>query len=60
MTRMDIIKQLKEAGLELNRIKGSHHIYTHPVQGGHVCVPHPKKDLGTDLVKKLMKQAKLL
>ena len=59
MTSADIIKQLKEAGWELNRIKGSHHIYTHPVKGGHISVPHPKKDLGTGLVKKLMKQSGL-
>ena len=59
MTSADIIKQLKDAGWELNRVKGSHHIYTHPAQGGHISVPHPKKDLGTGLVKKLMKQANL-
>ena len=60
MTSVDIIIQLKAAGWELNRIKGSHRIYTHLVQGGHICVPRPKKDLGTGLVKKLMKQANLI
>lgn len=60
MTSADIIKQLKAAGWELSRVKGSHHIYTHPMQGGHVCFPHPKKDLGTGLVKKLLKQANLI
>ena len=60
MTTADIIKQLKAAGLELNRVKGSHDIYKHPVLGGHICVPQPKKDLGTGLVKKLMKQANLM
>lgn len=59
MTSADIIKKLKEAGWQLNRTKGSHHIYTHPVKGGHISVPHPKKDLGTGLVKKLMTQAGL-
>ena len=59
MTSADIIKKLKAAGWQLNRIKGSHHIYTHPVNGGHISVPHPKKDLGIGLVKKLMAQAGL-
>jgi predicted RNA binding protein YcfA (HicA-like mRNA interferase family) len=40
-------------------VKGSHHIYTHPQRGGHLCVPHPKKDLGAGLIHKLMKQAGL-
>jgi predicted RNA binding protein YcfA (HicA-like mRNA interferase family) len=39
--------------------KGSHHIYIHPKQGGHISVPHPKKDLGMGLVQKLLKQAGL-
>ena len=43
----------------LRGVKGSHHIYTHPEQGGNISVPHPKKDLGTGLVQKLMKQSGL-
>ena len=54
-----LIKQLERAGWLLRGTKGSHRIYTHPVQGGHLSVPHPKKDLGVGLAQKLLKQAGL-
>ena len=35
-------------------------MYTgHPQRGGHISVPHPRKDLGAGLVHKLLKQAEL-
>jgi predicted RNA binding protein YcfA (HicA-like mRNA interferase family) len=40
-------------------VKGSHHVFRHPTKPGHISVPHPEKDLGTGLVKKLMKIAGL-
>jgi predicted RNA binding protein YcfA (HicA-like mRNA interferase family) len=30
-----------------------------PARGGHISVPHRKKDLGVGLVQKLLKQAGL-
>ena len=39
--------------------QGFAHIYTHPERGGHISVPHPRKDLGKGLVHKLRKQAGL-
>lgn len=59
MTSVDLIKQMEKAGWVLRGAKGSHHIFTHPTIPGHVCVPHPRKDLGVGLVHKLMKQAGL-
>jgi len=59
MNSADLIKRLERAGWVLRAVKGSHHIYTHLVRGGHLSVPHPKKDLGTGLLHKLMKQAGL-
>lgn len=50
---------MEEAGWILRGVKGSHHIFTHPTFPGHVCVPHPRKDLGVGLAHKLMKQAGL-
>ena len=32
---------------------------THPERPGHISVPRPRKDLGTGLLHKLMKQAGL-
>ncbi len=54
-----LIRQLLKAGWVLRGVKGSHHIYTHPVRGGHLSVPHPKKDLGKGLARKLLVQAGL-
>ena len=60
MNSADLIKELEKAGWMLRGVKGSHHVYTHPARGGHLSVPHPKKDLGAGLVRKLRKQAGLL
>jgi len=35
------------------------YFYTRPARGGHISVPHPKKDLNAGLVHKLLKQAGL-
>jgi len=59
MNSKELIKQLEAAGWVLRGAKGSHHIYIHPERGGHITVPHPKKDLGLGLVYKLLKQAGL-
>jgi predicted RNA binding protein YcfA (HicA-like mRNA interferase family) len=59
MTSADLIRRLERAGWVLRATKGSHHIYVHPRQGGHISVPHPKKDLGKGLVQKILKQAGL-
>jgi len=59
MNSAELIRKLEKAGWVLRGMKGSHHIYTHPQRGGHLSVPHPKKDLGAGLIHKLMKQARL-
>ena len=55
----EIIKALKAAGWRLERIRGSHHVFRHPVRPGIIVVPHPRKDLGTGLVAAIRKQAGL-
>ena len=59
MNSADIVRLLERAGWVLRGVRGSHHIYTHPDKPGHISVPHPKKDLGTGLAHKLLKQAGL-
>jgi len=51
MNSADLIKEREKAGWTLRGVKGSHHIYTHPTRGGHLSVPHPKKDLGAGLAQ---------
>ena len=58
MKSSELIKQITALGWVFNRSNGSHHIFTHPKMGGHLCIPHPKKDLGVGLVEKILKQAR--
>jgi len=59
MKSQELITLLINDGLRLRKIKGSHHVYVHDAQSGHITIPHPKKDLGLGLVHKIMKQANL-
>ncbi len=59
MNSKQLVKVLEQNGWTLRGVKGSHHIYTHPVKPSHVSVPHPKSDLGKGVVKQLLKQAGL-
>ncbi|MFC4292676.1 type II toxin-antitoxin system HicA family toxin [Sphingorhabdus arenilitoris] len=59
MKSVDLIRELQKAGWTLDRIRGSHHVFKHPERGGHVTVPHPKKDLGKGLIAAIRKQAGL-
>lgn len=57
MSGADLMRELKKAGWRLARVNGSHHVFTHPLRTGIVLVPHPKKDLGTGLLKAIRHQA---
>mgnify|MGYP000361922926 FL=1 len=59
MKSADLIRELHAAGWELDRVRGSHHVFNHPERAGHVTVPHPKKDLGKGLVAAVRKQVGL-
>ena len=59
MNSKQLIKEMKAAGWELKRAKGSHHQFSHPDFGHSVTVPHPKKELGKGLVNAIRKQAGL-
>ena len=59
MKSADLIRELVRAGWVLQRVRGSHHVFQHPLRPGSVVVPHPKKDLGLGLVRAIRKQADL-
>lgn len=59
MKSSDLIKEVEKAGWVLVRIKGSHHQFRHPDHKLPLTIPHPKKDLGIGLVKKIRKEAGL-
>jgi predicted RNA binding protein YcfA (HicA-like mRNA interferase family) len=53
----ETVKLLEAGGWVLRSVRGSHHVVQHARKRGHITVPHPKKDLGTGLVHKLLKRA---
>jgi predicted RNA binding protein YcfA (HicA-like mRNA interferase family) len=57
MTSAGVIREITRVGWVLDRVRGSHHVFTHPSLPGIVVVPHPKKDLGLGLVKAIRQQA---
>lgn len=50
-----VINKLKQRGWILVRVKGSHHVFTHPDSTLTVVVPHPKKDLPIGTLKAIAK-----
>lgn len=59
MKSRELIREMETAGWVLVRIRGSHHQFRHPERPGTVTVPHPKKDLGKGIVRKIRKDAGL-
>jgi predicted RNA binding protein YcfA (HicA-like mRNA interferase family) len=57
MTSVGLMRELKRAGWQLDRVRGSHHVFRHPSRPGIVVLPHPKKDLGAGLVRTILRQA---
>jgi predicted RNA binding protein YcfA (HicA-like mRNA interferase family) len=53
----DIKRRLEHEGWLLERVKGSHHVFRNPASGEIIVLPHPKKDLGTGLVRAIYKAA---
>lgn len=54
-----LIKELQEAGWVLDRVTGSHHIFTHRYSPYTIPAPHPKKDLPLGTVRSIRKRAGL-
>lgn len=40
----------------LDRVAGSHHVFKNPARPGIVVLPHPKKDLGVELMDAIRRQ----
>jgi predicted RNA binding protein YcfA (HicA-like mRNA interferase family) len=55
MRSSQVIEALRAAGFKLDRIRGSHHVFTRG--GATVVVPHPKKDLPMGTVKSIERQS---
>jgi predicted RNA binding protein YcfA (HicA-like mRNA interferase family) len=53
----DIMQRLKDDGWILDRVRGSHHVFKNPKSGAIIVLPHPRKDLGSGLVRAIYRQA---
>ena len=59
MNSAEVINALKKDGWQLDRVRGSHHIFKNPKKPGHVTVPHPRKDLTMRTLKSIELQCGL-
>ena len=53
----ELIKILMKKGFVLDRIKGSHHVFYHPLTKKRVVVPMHNKDLSKGLFYAILKDA---
>jgi predicted RNA binding protein YcfA (HicA-like mRNA interferase family) len=54
----DIKRRLERDGWRVDRTRGSHHVFKHPKSRETIVLPHPKKDLGSGLVRAIYKRAR--
>jgi predicted RNA binding protein YcfA (HicA-like mRNA interferase family) len=59
MNSSSLKKMLEKDGWLLDRVKGSHHQFKHPIKKGVVTLPHPRKDIPIGTVNSILKQAGL-
>ena len=52
-----LAKALERSGFVLDRIKGSHHVYYHPLTKKTVIIPFHGKDLPKGILNEILKQA---
>ncbi|MHC1731060.1 MAG: type II toxin-antitoxin system HicA family toxin [Bacteroidales bacterium] len=57
LTPKDLVRILKKKGFVLDRSRGSHQIWLHPVSRKRAVVPMHKKDLPAGTLYSILKQA---
>ena len=57
LTPKDIVRIIKQKGFVLDRSRGSHQIWLHPVSRRRVIVPMHNKDIPTGTLFSILKQA---
>lgn len=58
MKAKELIKLLEQNGFELQKIKGSHHLYKHP-NGKRTVVPLHNKEIPKSTLNAILKQSGL-
>ena len=57
LTPQKLIKILEQRGFVLDRVKGSHHVYYHPITKQRAIVPLHTRDLPKGTLFEILKQA---
>ena len=58
-TPKELMKILKADGWYVDRVRGSHHVMSHPAKPGHPVIPMHNKDLRAGTFNSILKQAGL-
>lgn len=53
----EVIEILEADGWYIDRVRGDHYQFKHPVKKGIVTVPHPRKDIAIGTLKSISKQS---
>lgn len=59
LTSRQILAAIRQDGWIHIRTQGNHWQFKHPHKKGKVTIPHPKKSLGIDTIKSILRQANL-
>lgn len=59
MKSKSLIKMIEMNGWELNRVKGSSHVFTHSLKERIMVVLHPREDIPKKTVNSILKQVGL-
>ena len=54
-----VVRALRRAGWQVQRIRGSHHIMTHPQRPGSIIVPVHRKPVGKGMLNDILDTAGL-
>ena len=57
MSSRQAIRAIEADGWFLARVRGDHHQFRHPTKLGKVTIPHPVKDLPTQVVVSIERQS---
>ena len=57
MSSREVVQRLISEGWELVRVKGSHHVYSHPDRPNPVVVPHHNREIPIGTLRSIFRQA---
>ncbi|MCC6623998.1 MAG: type II toxin-antitoxin system HicA family toxin [Deltaproteobacteria bacterium] len=51
----ELIQIAASHGWQLDRVRGSHHVFRHPTRPGLVVIPHPRKDISAGTARSILR-----